>query len=109
MSELDPNGLDQHQPGAKLDAHKPMAGVLHDFSLALQAVAAVGDFGAKKYSRGGWQHVPNGQVRYFDALWRHLLASRNEEIDPDSDLIHSAHLAWNALAVLELQLRKARK
>lgn len=105
MNELDPNGLDPHQPGAKLDAHKPMAGVLHDFSLALMAVAAVGDFGAKKYSRGGWQHVPNGEDRYFDAFWRHLLASRHEDLDPDSGLLHAAHQAWNALAVLELRLR----
>lgn len=104
--EIDPNGFGQHQPGAKLDAHKPMAGVLHDFALALQAVALVGDFGAKKYSRGGWQHVPNGKERYADAFWRHLLASRHEELDPDSGLAHAAHQAWNALAVLELQLRE---
>lgn len=105
MTERDPNGLDSHQPGTKLDANKPMAGVLHDFSLALGAVALVGDFGAKKYSRGGWQHVPNGQERYTDAFWRHLLASRHEELDPDSGMAHAAHLAWNALAALELQLR----
>lgn len=70
--EKDPNGINQHDPGAKLDDGKLLAGVLADFSLALKAVAAVGTFGAGKYSRGGWQSVDNGIVRYYDALWRHL-------------------------------------
>jgi len=105
--EKDPAGLDAHAPGAKLDDGKILAGVLGDFAGALTAVAAVGTFGAKKYSRGGWQHVENGVERYTDALWRHLLAERHEACDPDSGLLHAAHLAWNALARLELLLRKA--
>jgi hypothetical protein len=105
MTEQDPHGIDQHAPGAKLDAGKVLAGVLGDFSLALAAVAEVGTFGARKYSRGGWQSVPEGEQRYTDALWRHLLTERHESHDPDSDLLHAAHLAWNALARLELHLR----
>ena len=104
-SESDPHGLPQHSPGAKLDSGKCVAGVLSDFALALQAVADVGDFGARKYTRGGWQSVPNAEERYFDAMWRHLLRARHEELDPDSKLPHFAHLAWNLLAVLELQGR----
>ena len=107
--EQDPNGFTASTPGAKLDNGKTKAAVLHDFALALQAVAQVGTFGAEKYSRGGWQHVPNGQERYSDALWRHLLKSRHEEIDPDSGLDHLAHLAWNALSVLDLKLREQMK
>lgn len=106
--ESDPLGLSQHEPGAKLDDGKVMAAVLEDFALALMAVAEVGTFGAKKYSRGGWQSVENGEQRYTDALWRHLLKGRHEAIDPDSDLKHAAHAVWNALAVLELQLRRER-
>lgn len=104
-NEKDPNGLDPHQPGAKLDDGKIMAGLLADFSLALLAVAEVGTFGAKKYTRGGWQSVPNGVMRYGDALWRHLLAERHEAFAEDSGLKHAAHAAWNALARLELILR----
>jgi hypothetical protein len=104
--EQDPNGLDQHEPGSKLDNGKILAGVLMDFSLALQEVAKVGTFGANKYTRGGWQEVPNGSVRYTDALWRHLLQERHEPVDSDSGMLHAAHLAWNALARLELILRK---
>jgi len=89
--EKDPQGIDQHSPGAKLDDGKILASVLSDFSLALIEIAKVGTFGAKKYSRGGWQHVPNGIERYSDALWRHLLAERHELIDNDSELLHAAH------------------
>ena len=106
--ERDPNGKDPHAPGAKLDAGKVKAGVLEDFSLALWEVARVGTFGAEKYTRGGWQEVPNGQERYKDAKWRHLLKKRHEENDQESDIEHMAHEAWNILAELELKLRSKR-
>lgn len=104
--ETDPRGTDAHAPGAKLDAGKVLAGVLADFSLALLAVAEVGTHGAEKYSRGGWQAVPEGETRYKNADWRHLLKGRHEDRDPDSGLLHEAHRAWNVLAALELRLRR---
>lgn len=107
MNERDPDGIDQHAPGAKLDDGKVMAGVLSDFSLALLEVAKVGTFGAKKYSRGGWQYVKDGIQRYYDAMWRHILGERHKPIDKDSNCIVAAQIAWNALARLELMLRKA--
>ena len=99
---------DLHVPGAKDDKAKPMAGVLLDFSRALQTVVDVGTYGAKKYTRGSWAMVPEGSQRYLDAMMRHLLAM---DIDPDgldkeTGLPHLAHIAWNALAVLELQARR---
>lgn len=105
--EVDPHGKSLHEPGAKADLGKCKAGVLHDFALALQAVADVGTMGAAKYSRGGWQSVPGAEERYFDAMWRHLLASRHEELDRDSQLPHFAHFCWNALAIMELRKRGA--
>ena len=105
MAETDPAGLDSRAPDAKFDTGKPLAGVLGDFGRALMAVAEVGTFGARKYSRGGWRHVEDGVVRYTDALWRHLLQENAEAQDPDSGLLHQAHVAWNALARLELMLR----
>ena len=107
--ESDPHGIPMHEPGAKADAGKVMAGVLLDFSRALEAVAAVGTFGANKYTRGGWQSVPEGEQRYMDAMMRHLLRMRYETLDAESELSHLAHLAWNALAVLELRARKPKK
>ena len=107
MLEKDPFGFDQHEPGAKLDAGKPMAGLLLDMGRALKAVAEVGTFGAAKYTRGGWLQVPNGQQRYTDALLRHLLDEATSNTDKDSGLRHAAHAAWNALARLELELIEA--
>lgn len=105
--DQDPNGIRQHEPGSKLDNGKILAGVLGDFSLALQAVAEVGTFGANnKYSRGGWQSVKGGETRYKDALWRHILSERHEPVDRESGFFHESHTAWNALARLELKLRK---
>lgn len=99
------NHADKHQPCVKLDNGKIKAALLADFSLALMAVADVGTFGANKYSRGGWQTVPEGLERYTDAMWRHLLHERHESHDTESEIHHAAHMAWNALARLELMLR----
>jgi hypothetical protein len=110
ITESDPNGIDAHAPGAKLDSGKVMAGVIGDFASALMEVAKVGTFGANKYSRGGWQHVENGVVRYYDAMWRHILDEKiYGPIDADSKCLHAAQIAWNALATLELRLREAKK
>jgi len=109
MSEKDPYNKSPHEPGAKLDDGKSIAGVLGDFGLALKEVARVGTYGAGKYSRGGWQTVPNGIERYTDAMWRHLLDEHTEPTDRDSGLLHAAHLAWNALARLELMKRTERE
>jgi hypothetical protein len=103
---VDPNGIPQHAPGAKLDSGKPMGGLLVDFGRALLAVAEVGTYGAYKYTRGGWQHVPDGINRYTDALFRHLLLEQRELYDQESELLHAAHSAWNALSRLELILRE---
>lgn len=108
VGTTDPNGIDQHAPGAKLDNGKPRHGlVLGAFSNALTEVAKVGTFGANKYSDNGWLSVPNGLARYTDAMLRHHFAEAGgEELDEDSGLRHAAHRAWNALAVLELALRE---
>lgn len=99
---------DLHVPGAKDDKGKPMAGLLLDFSRALQTVVDVGTHGAKKYTRRGWEQVEDAETRYLDAMMRHLLAMvvDPDGLDKDANLPHLAHVAWNALAVLELQARR---
>lgn len=108
MFETDPNGLDQHAAGAKLDSGKPRLGlVLLGFSRALHAVGKVGTYGANKYTDNGWMEVENGEQRYTDAMLRHLLREAiGEHLDPDTNLHHAAHAAWNALARLDLMLRR---
>lgn len=104
--ESDPSGLPLSAPGAKADEGKVMGGLLLDFAHALELVAEVGTHGAEKYSRGGWVAVDDGQRRYLDAAMRHLLKlGKGEQDDADSGLPHLAHIAWNFLAVLDLQRR----
>lgn len=102
---------DPHQKGVKLDSYKvDLDLVLGDFARALVEVGKVGTEGAKKYTPHGWLEVPNGIRRYRSGMLRHhFQESEGELIDPDFGLMHSAHRAWNALAVLELQLREIEK
>ncbi len=106
MVEADPTGREAGEPGAKLDAGKPRVGLMIDgFPRALLEVAKISTFGANKYSDGGWLRVPNGIARYKDAMQRHnLKIARGGIVDPDSGLLHAAHAAWNALAILELMI-----
>jgi len=110
-SETDPHEIDQHAAGAKLDKGKTrLALVLGGFANALEIVGQVGTFGADKYTDNGWREVPDGVERYSDALLRHVLAElRGETYDKDSGFIHAAQTAWNALARLELIIKKKKK
>lgn len=101
-------GADQHLAGVKLDTDKPDASLLLQFSRALMEVSKVGTFGVKKYSRGGWLEVDEGQRRYTAAMIRHLLEEDKGPMDLDSGMYHAAQVAWNALARLELLLREER-
>ncbi len=93
--------------GRKDDAGKPRPTlVFGTMAQALAAVVEVAEYGAKKYAPDNWLKVPDGIQRYSDAFLRHASASlRGEELDPESGLRHTAHMAWCALAVLELRLR----
>lgn len=103
--EHDPNGFGANEPGAKFDAGKPRTClVLGGFSSALLEVSQVGTFGAEKYTDNGWRSVPNGVERYSNAMLRHLLAESKSETDDESGLRHAAHVAWCALARLELMI-----
>jgi hypothetical protein len=107
MSETTNDPVELMAKGAiKYDAGKApiFRGALSYFPTALAEVARVSAFGASKYQWKGWQDVPDGFNRYSDALVRHLAYEGTEDRDPDSQLLHAAHAAWNALARLELLL-----
>lgn len=94
----------------KFDGGKILAGIpFQDFPRALRAVAEIGTFGAKKYSRSSWKTVDNAMVRYTDAKFRHILEGEITPLDIESGLLHKAHEAWNALATLELYLIEVEK
>lgn len=107
IPEIDPKGLKQNDPGAKLDYGKVEVGLIFDdMPRALLAVAEIGTYGRHKYSKGGWKHVENGVERYTNAMDRHRLKETIEGADQETEMLHAAHLAWNALARLELMLRE---
>lgn len=82
-------------------------GALSYFPRAIGAVASVSAFGASKYAWKGWEGVPNGFERYSDALVRHLTyEGQGEVLDPDSGLLHAAHVCWNSNARLEILLKE---
>jgi hypothetical protein len=95
--------------GYKLDGAKPdLDLVLGDFSKALREVGKVGTYGLIKYPPSNWLKVEDAERRYSSAMLRHYFEHRDEDgtkIDPESNLLHLAHTAWNALAALELHLR----
>ncbi|CUH74602.1 hypothetical protein AXI70_gp27 [Cronobacter phage Dev-CD-23823] len=97
--------------GLKFDGDKPRMDLLVDgCPNALENVASVLTFGAKKYEAHSWQHVPSGETRYKAALLRHLTAyAKGEAVDPESGMSHLAHVACNALFILELETLNASK
>ena len=106
-----PQPVPQPAGGVKYDAGKPRYGlVLGGFPRALERVVQVGTFGANKYNADGWLTVDDGHARYTDAMLRHHFAEAGgEELDGESGMLHAAHRAWNALAVLELKLIELEK
>jgi len=93
--------------GVKNDSGKVIAGTItKDFGAALLAVSSIGTFGARKYSKSNWLQVPDGVDRYTDAMMRHFLTESTALYDSESNMLHAAHVAWNALARLELMLRE---
>lgn len=98
------------QIGKKYDEGKPrLAEMIQDFRLPLIEVAKVWAFGADKYDKGNWRYVLGGEERYTNALMRHLVAEADTQKDDESELMHAAHVAWNALARLHFLIEKEKK
>ena len=93
----------------KYDQGKPQADLLLGFSRALMEVTKLLTFGARKYEPHGWTGVEEGEDRYTAALIRHLLQETWEAKDVDSNINHDVAVAWNALARLDLRLRREEK
>lgn len=109
LKETDPTGKNPHEAGYKPDYGKPpvITGVLQHFPRAIRKIAETTEWGRKDHKWDGWKDVPNGAIRYTDALGRHLIDEIIDgPIDPRTDLLHAAQVAWNALARLELILKE---
>jgi hypothetical protein len=76
--------------GIKFDQEKPPVQLLDP--LALEGVARVLDFGAKKYAAHNWRGGLS-YSRLLGAALRHIFAIiRGEDNDPESGLPHVDHL-----------------
>ena len=109
----EPNPLPRHFPdefyetrdqsvgeGGALRAKKQ--GPFYDlvpFQEIADAYERVAEFGAKKYDVWNWTRgLTRKQI--LASLLRHAFAyMRGEEFDPDSGLLHTDHLLWNAVAL----------
>lgn len=82
--------------GLKFDSGKPRLDLLDPYFI--EDLGKVLTFGAEKYDANSWQNVSNATARYRAALLRHCIALLKEEpIDKESGLQHTAHIAANAM------------
>jgi len=83
---------------------KPRIGKCFLMPNALSGLAAVLMFGEEKYSPAedkGWMNYDMNEV--LDSLCRHAMAMKNGELkDPESGLLHSSHMVFNAAVLEEL-------
>ena len=72
----------------------------------LNAVAKVMTMGGEKYGAHNWRSGDKEFIlRLFDAANRHLnlyFADMQQDVDAESGLSHLAHVACNALMIMEL-------
>lgn len=94
--------------GVKADKGKPRLGlVLVETPHAFEKLGTLLGFGADKYAIGNWDKLPEGEMRYLDALMRHLTQHhKGEKVDPESGELHLAHAAVNLMFLLDKELRK---
>lgn len=92
--------------GTKYDNGKlRLAEMIIDFRVAMEELCKVWEFGANKYEKSNWKKLANPIDRYTNALLRHLLAEETNLVDDESNLLHAAHIAFNALARLHFIVR----
>jgi hypothetical protein len=80
-----------------------VSGVLDYFPAALAEIAKVSQAGNDKHNPGEPLHWARGKsMDQADCVGRHLLERGG--IDPETGQLHSAQMAWRALALLQLEL-----
>lgn len=93
--------------GMKFDSEKPRMGLLPPY--ALESVAEVLTFGAKKYLPHNWKYVEDAHNRYIDAAMRHINAYiKGEKNDPESGFPHMSHAICCLMFIADLDLVEAK-
>lgn len=106
--------IEETQKGVKNDSDKlPYYIVLFkQFPLALKEVVKCSKAGNQKYhaTDTDWQNftrLENSDTRYRDAMLRHMgETGQVEDMQKYGEMTHEAAVVWNALADLEVKLRK---
>lgn len=83
--------------------------VMQDMPRAIEALARVMTWALdeKGYKESDWLQVPDAINKYSGGMHRHdNKEKRGQEFDEESGLEHAIHTAWNAMARVELILRK---
>ncbi|WP_198387581.1 dATP/dGTP diphosphohydrolase domain-containing protein [Burkholderia ubonensis] len=92
--------------GLKFDGGKPRFSLLRfGCAKALEGVARVLTFGAKKYAAHSWREVEEGVDRYWSAMERHMneIAKHGlDSRDPESGELHIDHVNCNGVFLAEL-------
>lgn len=99
--------MEDNSKGRKYDSGKPLAGTfVNVFPRSILAIGAVILKGREKYpDPNNWKMVEDGKRKYQESLMRHLIKhNMGLVLDEESGLPHLVHVAWNALAILELNL-----
>lgn len=90
--------------GVKFDYGKPPMHLLDSY--AIEQLARVLEFGAKKYAEHNWRKGI-AKTRLIAAALRHLFAYlRGEDTDPETGLSHAAHAMCCCMFLLGLEHRK---
>lgn len=95
--------------GVKTNSLKPQMSLLFkQFPKALESIVMCSQYGHEKYKETdkdylNYTRVDGGSKTYADAGLRHRLQQGN---DLESGLPHQFHVAWNALAELELWIKE---
>lgn len=72
----------------------------------LEEIAKVYTAGAKKYGPHNWENLPDGYERYKGAMLRHLTeVEKGNDIDEETQCLHAAQVAWNAIAMLHFKMK----
>ena len=75
--------------------------------LTIEEIVKVYTAGAQNYAPNNWMHLANGYERYKAALFRHICEfERGNWRDADTGCIHLAQVAWNAIAMLHIEMEK---
>jgi hypothetical protein len=92
--------------GLKFDGGKPRFSLLRfGMARALEGVARVLTFGARKYAAHSWREVEEGLDRYssaFERHWNEMGKHGHASRDEESGELHIDHVVTNALFISEL-------